>query len=67
MERGSVVEFDQDKGFGQVESAAGQRLFFHCTAVADGSRTIPVGSDVVFEVAGGHGGAWEATSVVRIS
>ena len=35
-------------------------LFFHCTAVADGSRTIAVGAPVVYQVVAGHLGRWEA-------
>jgi CspA family cold shock protein len=60
---GRVVEFGEDAGYGFVEGDDGRRLFFHCTAIADGSRTIDVGADVVFEVVAGHMGRWEAASV----
>ena len=38
-------------------------LGFHCTAIADGSRSIPVGVDVVFVVVPGRSGRWEAAEV----
>lgn len=59
---GRVVDFDDHKGYGYIESADGRRLFFHCTAIADGSRTIAVGIDVSFEVVEGRMGT-EATAV----
>jgi len=58
--RGTVVEFDDAKGLGTVEGDDGRRLFFHCTAIADGSRTIAVGTEVDYEVTPGHQGRWEA-------
>jgi cold shock CspA family protein len=65
-DRGTIVEFDEHKGVGVVEDGDGRRLFFHCTAIADGSRTITVGAKVVFQLAAGHGGRWEATSVTKL-
>ncbi|MBV8959541.1 MAG: cold shock domain-containing protein [Actinobacteria bacterium] len=58
--RGRVVEFDDARGFGAVEGDDGKRLFFHCTAIADGSRTIAVGAEVDYDVTAGHQGRWEA-------
>jgi len=56
MPAGTVVEFDEAAGVGAVESDDGHRLFFHCTQIADGSRTIDVGAVVTFDVvAGGTG------------
>lgn len=63
MARGRVVEFDEAKGYGTVEADDGRRLFFHCTRIADGSRTIAVGTPVTFTVVPGHGGRWEATDL----
>ena len=60
---GRVVEFDEHKGYGWVEADDGRRLFLHCTAFADGSRTVPVGARVTFDVAPGHLGRWEARGV----
>ncbi len=67
MERGIVVDFDDRKGFGWVQCGDGSRLFFHCTAVADASRSVPVGAEVAFEVVAGHGGSWEAASLVTLA
>lgn len=60
---GRVVEFDDHKGYGWVETGDGCRLFFHCTAIADGSRSIPEGTAVTFDVVAGHLGRWEAGNV----
>ena len=38
---------------------------FHCTAIADGTRTIAVGTAVRFEVVAGRLGRWEAADLVR--
>jgi CspA family cold shock protein len=61
MRRGTVIEFDDKKGFGTVRADDGAEYFFHCTAVADGSRTIEPGAAVMFEVVPGRRGRWEAT------
>ena len=59
--RGRVVEFDEQVGLGLVEpSGGGAHLRFHCTQIADGSRSIPVGTEVSFVVLPGRGGEWEA-------
>ena len=65
--RGAIAEFDEHKGVGTVEDYDSRRLFFHCTAIADGSRSIVVGTTVVFQVAAGHGGHWEATSITKLT
>ena len=63
--QGSVVEFDEDKGFGTVRADAGDgaEYFFHCTAIADGSRTIAVGTAVTFDLVPGHLGRYEAAAL----
>ena len=60
---GVVAEFDDEKGFGTVTADDGQELFFHCTAIVGGTRTIDAGTPVTFEVVPGHLGRWEATAV----
>jgi len=60
---GNVAEFDEAKGYGTVRTGDGRDLFFHCTQIADGTRTIPVGVNVEFEVAPGHNGRWEAIDI----
>ncbi|MGH9082092.1 MAG: cold-shock protein [Acidimicrobiales bacterium] len=57
---GTVVAFDPERGLGTVEADDGQSLPFHCTAVADGSRSVAVGARVAFEVAAGHLGRRQA-------
>ena len=59
-----MAAFDEHRGTGQVETSGGL-LFFHCTAIADGSRTIEPGTDVSFVVAPGHLGQWEARDLRR--
>jgi len=60
---GQVVEFDEAAGFGTVRTDDGVELFFHCTAIADDTRTIASGRRVAFEIAAGRMGRWEATRV----
>ena len=61
---GVVTEFDEPAGFGTVTAdGGGVEHFFHCTAIADGTRTIPVGTDVTFELRPGGLGRWEATDL----
>ena len=62
---GRVAEFDEDRGVGWVEVGS-ERWFFHCTEIADGTRTIATGTPVTFEVRAGHRGTWEATRVARM-
>ena len=63
--RGTVAEFDEPKGYGTVRTTDGRDLFFHCTQIADGTRTIPLGATVEFEVVAGHKGNWEAADIRR--
>lgn len=62
-----VAEFDEQKGFGYVEGDDGRRLFFHCTQIADGTRTIEAGTAVTYEIVAGHLGRYEAAEVARSS
>jgi cold shock CspA family protein len=61
---GRVAAFDEHAGYGTVRADDGRELFFHCTAIADGSRTIAVDSVVTFRVVAGHNGRWEASELV---
>jgi len=67
MARGTVANFDQAKGYGTIRAEDGRELFFHCTQIADGSRTIEVSSTVAFDVIPGHNGRWEAAAVSRLA
>ena len=61
---GEVTAFDEAKGYGDVRSDDdGRDYFFHCTTIADGSRTIEVGTRVEFEVVAGRLGRWEAADL----
>ena len=66
-ETGRVASFDDPRGVGEVETADGARVFFHCTAIADGSRTIAAGVAVEFDLVAGPLGAPEATRIRRLS
>jgi cold shock CspA family protein len=57
---GTVDSFDKDVGLGEVRARDGRLYQFHCTEIADGSRSIAVGTQVTFAVAPGHLGSWEA-------
>lgn len=46
--RGVVESFDEAAGLGWIV-ADGGRFLFHCTEIADGSRSIGVGVAVTFE------------------
>jgi cold shock CspA family protein len=59
---GTVTGFDEDRGWGTLESG-GRDYPFHCTQIADGTRTIDVGAEVAFEVTAAQGGRWEARAV----
>lgn len=54
--RGRVSEFDDHVGSGVVTGPDGRRHWFHCTAIADGSRTIDAGTVVRFLVVPGPTG-----------
>jgi cold shock CspA family protein len=60
---GRVVAFDERRGLGTIESTDGTRFPFHCTRIADGSRTISVQAPVTFAVVPGHLGQWEAAEI----
>jgi cold shock CspA family protein len=60
---GLVAAFDDPRGLGTVLDDDGLRYDFHCTAVADGSRTIEVGTAVTFLLAPAHRGRFEARDI----
>ena len=62
VRRGTVESFDADAGLGTIVAGEG-RWLFHCTAIADGSRTIDVGAEVGFRQSFGGPGRWEAFEV----
>ena len=62
---GTVTSFDEPRGLGEITAEDGTTYPFHCTAIADGSRTIPEGAPVRFEVVPGRLGRWEAGRIER--
>jgi cold shock CspA family protein len=63
---GVVEEFDERRGLGTIVADDGRVLPFHCTAIADGSRTVEAGRRVQFGVAPGLLGRWEATRIEKL-
>lgn len=64
---GTVTAFDEDRGLGEITTDAGDLHHFHCTGIADGSRTIAVGTAVRFGIIPGRLGRWEAWEIVDVS
>jgi cold shock CspA family protein len=64
--RGRVASFDLRRGLGSVEDEDGTSYGFHATAIADGSRRIEPDTTVVFTVSPGHGGVYEARSLMPV-
>jgi cold shock CspA family protein len=62
-EWGRVADYDDHKGWGHIATGDGRLLFFHCTAIADGTRTVPVGADVEYEEVTDPRGKPEAANV----
>jgi cold shock CspA family protein len=65
--QGRVHTYDDAAGYGTVlddaaENVAGE-WFFHCTAIADGSRSITTEQPVSFVLTPGHLGRYEATNI----
>jgi cold shock CspA family protein len=65
--RGTVVDFDEQVGLGRIRDEGGETYPFHCTQIADGSRSIPVGAEADFVVVAGHLGQWEAAALILIA
>ncbi len=63
---GRVTTFDPRRGLGSVAGPDGTTFGFHATAIADGSRRIDEGAPVAFTVSPGHGGRYEARSLVVV-
>jgi cold shock CspA family protein len=61
--QGTVTAFDDAAGLGTITADDGTPYAFHCTAIADGTRTIPVDTRVDFETRPAHHGTWEAGAV----
>jgi cold shock CspA family protein len=67
VEAGAVEAFDDHRGYGTIRRLSdGAEVFFHCTAIADGTRTIALGQAVCFTTAPGHLGRVEARGVEKV-
>ncbi len=62
---GTVTAFEEGRGLGVIE-ADGGTFSFHCTQIADGTRSVRVGATVEFQVVPGRRGDWEATHIEKV-
>lgn len=60
---GRVEAYDPQRGWGTIVGDDGERLGFHCTQIADGTRTVAVGATVRYRRIPAHRGTYEATAV----
>jgi len=60
---GTVTEFDDAAGLGTITADDGTAYRFHCTAIADGSRTIAVATKVEFAPRPARHGTYEAGEI----
>ncbi|HVB71162.1 MAG TPA: hypothetical protein VND83_06640 [Acidimicrobiales bacterium] len=67
MLHGRVASFDEQRGDGEFVTDNGERFYFHCLDIADGSRSIRVGVRADAERAVGHRGRDDAVNVVAVS
>jgi hypothetical protein len=64
---GLIESFDDHRGDGHLVSQQGQRFYFHCVEISDGSRTIPVGIRATAERQVGRLGRDEVVNVTALS
>lgn len=64
---GLVESFNDRRGDGFVVSDAGERLYFHCVSILDGTREISVGQRVTAVRRVGHVGRDELRDVEKLS
>ncbi|MDK2798736.1 MAG: cold shock protein [Clostridiales bacterium] len=66
MQKGKVKWFNNEKGYGFIESESGKDVFVHFSAISmEGYKTLEEGMEVEFEVIEGAKGP-QASNVVRI-
>jgi cold shock CspA family protein len=63
---GVVETFDGRRGDGFVRSDAGERLYFHCVSILDGTREITAGQRVSALRHVGHVGRDEVIDVEKL-
>lgn len=58
-----MASFDESVGLGTiVDPVGGTDFLFHCIEIADGSRSIAIGSEVDFDLLAKFG-RWEAANI----
>ncbi len=62
---GVIESFDDRRGDGVVRSDGGERFYFHCVSIADGTRHIEPGVRVSGERFVGHVGRDEVVAVTK--
>jgi cold shock CspA family protein len=62
---GTVRAFDDARGRGVIVADDGTEYEFHATRIADGTRSITIGTAVHFEVVPALLGRWEASAITR--
>ncbi len=65
--RGRIEVFDEHRGDGMLLSDDGERFYFHCVDIADGTRTIEAGATVHARRSVGRRGRDEAVAVVKVA
>jgi hypothetical protein len=60
-----IVQFDEARGDGVMRDGRGREFYFHCVAIADGSRVVDPGAIVTARRMIGLRGRDEATDVVK--
>ncbi len=63
---GVVVSFDSARGDGTLRDQRGREFYFHCVAIADGSRVVEPGERVRARRAVGLRGRDEATDITKL-
>jgi cold shock CspA family protein len=67
MVHGVVESFDERRGDGIVRSDRGERLYFHCVSIADGTRHIDEGVRVTARRRVGQVGRDEVADVTPLT
>jgi cold shock CspA family protein len=65
--KGRIESFDERRGDGLLRSEDGERLYFHCVNIADGTRSVTPGETVSARRGVGHLGHDEALEIVKLS
>ncbi len=61
---GTVTDWQDAEGYGEITATDGASYFFHCTALADGTRQTELGATYSFTPVPGRLGRFEASNMV---